>query len=287
MTITIVGIGLIGGSMAINLKESGFADHIIGVDKSVENIDKALRRRLIDEGRDDSMTLEESLRDAVAKSDVIVMSIPVNALLEVLPQVLDQVDRQVVLDVGSTKVRLLEKIKTHPKRAQFVATHPMAGTEFSGPEAALPNLFQGKVTVLCDVEDSAMEAKIKVEELYRALRMNILYMNADDHDVHTAYVSHISHISSFALALTVLEKEKNEDRIFALASGGFSSTVRLAKSSPEMWVPIFEQNRDNVMDVLDEHINSLAKFRSLLIKKDYKKIHELIQQSNEIKRILK
>jgi len=279
MTITIVGIGLIGGSMAINLKENGFAKHIIGVDKSSENIDKALRRRLIDEGMD--------LVEAIKKSQIIILSVPVNALLELLPKVLDQVTDQIVLDVGSTKEHLLNAIKNHPNRKQFVATHPMAGTEFSGPEAAVPNLFSGKCTVLCDIEDSASGAKVIVEELYHSLGMSIVYLNAKDHDVHSAYISHISHISSFALALTVLEKERDEDRIFELASGGFGSTVRLAKSSADMWVPIFEQNRDNVMDVLDEHINSLAKFRSLLIKKDFKKIYELIERSNEIRRILK
>lgn len=279
MVISIIGIGLIGGSMAISLKENGFAKKIIGVDKSQDNLDKAIRRRLIDE--------EASLEQAIAQSDIIIVSTPVNVMINLIPLILDQVDQQVVMDVGSTKKALLHKIKNHPKRANFVGTHPMAGTEFSGPEAAVPDLFTGKCTVLCDIEESSKAAKELVIKLYQSMQMGLVYLNAKDHDVHTAYVSHISHISSFALALTVLEKEKDEDRIFELASGGFSSTVRLAKSSPDMWIPIFEQNRDNVLDVLDEHINTLSKFRSFLIKNKFEDFYSLIEEANQIKRILK
>ncbi len=264
--------------MGITLKESGFANHIIGVDRNTENLDKALRRRLIDEAA--------PLDEAIARSEVIILAIPVNAIEELLPRVLDQVTSQVIVDVGSTKWSILEKVRNHPQRKQFVATHPMAGTEFSGPEAAVPDLFKGNCCVFCDVEASNPDAVALVKWLYEAMEMNIVYLDGFEHDVHTAYVSHISHISSFALALTVLKKEENEKRIFELASGGFSSTVRLAKSSPQMWVPIFEHNRDNVLDVLDEHINTLAQFRSLLIKKDFKKFHQLIEQSNQIKKIL-
>lgn len=278
MTVTIIGIGLIGGSMGITLKESGFADHIIGVDQNPDNLDKALRRRLIDEAA--------SLEEAIAQSEIVVLAIPVNAIQELLPKVLDQVKNQVVVDVGSTKNTILEKVSNHPQRSQYVATHPMAGTEFSGPEAAIPNLFDHKVCVFCDVHDSAPEAVELARKVYEAMKMNIIYLNGPAHDIHSAYVSHMSHISSFALALTVLKKEEDENRIFEMASGGFSSTVRLAKSSPDMWVPIFEQNRDNVLDVLDEHINTLAKFRSLLIKKDFKTFYQLIEQSNQIKKIL-
>ena len=279
MDITIIGIGLIGGSLAISLKENGFAKKIIGVDINPDNIDKAYRRRLIDE----DMELDE----AISNSDIIILSVPVDVMKNMLPRILDQVTEQVVMDVGSTKVNLLEAIKDHPNRKQFVATHPMAGTEYSGPEAAVPNLFDHKCTVICDVEDSSVEAFEKVKALYDSIPMSLLHLDAKSHDVHTAYVSHISHISSFALALTVLKKEKDENRIFALASGGFGSTVRLAKSSPDMWIPIFKQNRDNVLDVLDEHINQLANFRSLLIKKDFDRFYELIKESNEISKILK
>ncbi|MEL6865887.1 MAG: prephenate dehydrogenase [Bacteroidota bacterium] len=279
MIITIVGIGLIGGSMAISLKESGFASEIIGVDRSQDNLDKAIRRRLIDR--------DASLEEAVAASDIIIIATPVNAIIHLLPQILDLVDNQLVIDVGSTKEAIIEAVKGHPKRSCFVPSHPMAGTEYSGPEAAIPNLFDYKCSVICDPEHSAKDKLLLTQQLYEAMKMKLIYLDAVAHDVHTAYVSHISHISSFALALTVLEKEKNEKRIFELASAGFSSTVRLAKSSPEMWVPIFKQNRDNVLDVLDEHINSLARFRSLLIKKDFEGFHQMIAQSNSIRKILK
>lgn len=278
MIITIVGVGLIGGSMAISLKENGFASKIIGVDQSQDNLDKAIRRRLIDE----DMNLEE----AVKLSDIVIISIPVNAMLILLPKVLDLVDNQIVMDVGSTKFELMESVKSHPKRSRYIGTHPMAGTEHSGPEAAIPNLFLHKTTVICDAEHSDQEAVETIEKMYASMKMNIINMDSTSHDIHTAYISHISHISSFALALTVLEKEKNEKAILDLASSGFSSTVRLAKSSAKMWVPVFQQNRDNVLDVLDEHINSLSKFRTFLIKKDFEKIHDLIIQSNDIKRIL-
>jgi prephenate dehydrogenase len=279
LTIAIVGIGLIGGSLAISLRENGFAHRVIGVDASRENLEKALQRRLIDEGME--------LNDAILHSDLIVLSTPVDAMLHLLPNILDKVDHQVVMDVGSTKVKLLNTVKHHPRRENFVATHPMAGTEHSGPEAAISRLFEGKCTVLCETERSRPEALRLVSRLYESIQMRMVYLDAEAHDLHTAYVSHISHISSFALALTVLAKEEDENRIFELASGGFDSSVRLAKSSPDMWTPIFRQNRDNVLDVLDEHINQLARFRSLLIKHDFNTIRELIREANQIKRILK
>ncbi len=278
MIITIIGIGLIGGSLAITLKENGFAHTIIGVDMNEESLHKALRRKIIDEAL--------PLAQAIEKSRLIILAVPVDALLVLIPRVLDIITHQIVIDVGSTKVTIMERIKHHPKRRHFVATHPMAGTEFSGIEAAIPNLFDEKYTVICDVEDSAPAAVAIVEQLYQSIPMKIIYLNAKDHDVHTAYVSHISHISSFALALTVLEKEKDEERIFELASTGFSSTVRLAKSAPDTWIPIFRQNRDNLLDVLDEHINTLSQFRSLLIKRDFDKIRKLMEEANHIKRIL-
>ncbi|MEZ4985155.1 MAG: prephenate dehydrogenase [Saprospiraceae bacterium] len=278
MVVTIVGVGLIGGSLAITLKENGFASHIIGVDAKQENLDKAMRRRLIDE--------DAPLDEAISRSDVIVVATPVDVMLHLLPRILDQVDQQVVMDTGSTKMQLLASIASHPKRGRLVASHPMAGTEYSGPEAAIPHLYDGKCTVLCDMESSDIDALEIVKKLYESIPMRLVYLSAKDHDLHTAYVSHISHISSFALALTVLEKERDENRIFQLASGGFSSTVRLAKSSPDMWVPIFRQNRDNVLDVLDEHIQQLARFRSLLIKQDFETFYQKIVDANQIRKII-
>lgn len=278
MTVSIIGTGHIGGSMAISLKENGFADHVIGVDASGNSLDKALRRRIIDEAC--------GMDEGVAKADLVIVATPVDVAMELLPQILPKVKKQVVMDVGSTKQRLLDLVDSLPNRPQFVATHPMAGTENSGIEAAIPRLFEGKYTVICEAEKSSSEAVSLVEKMYHSLNMKIARLNGQEHDVHTAYVSHISHISSFALALTVLEKERDEQAIFELASSGFASTVRLAKSSPEMWTPIFRQNRDNVLDVLDEHISVLSRFRSLLIKKDFEALHQLMVEANSIRKIL-
>lgn len=280
MVVTVIGIGLIGGSLAITLKENGFASKIIGVDASQTNLDKAIRRRLIDEDRD--------LTAGIEAADLIVLAVPVDALRELLPRVLDQLSpEQVLIDVGSTKEALLTSLVNHPRRARFVATHPMAGTEFSGPEAAQPGLFDGKTCVIVDQQDSAPDALELVRRMYESIPVRLTYLNRHDHDVHCAYVSHISHVASFALALTVLEKERDEQRIFDLASSGFDSTVRLAKSSAEMWTPIFRQNRDNVLDVLDEHIEQLSRFRSLLIKRDFAGFNERILKANQIRKILR
>lgn len=278
MKICIVGIGHIGGSMAIDLNERGFASHVIGVDTNRQSLDKALHRNIIDEA--------SSLDEGIAKSELIILATPVDALLGLLPAVLDRVHSQVVMDTGSTKGLLLKSVEGHPKRSRLVATHPMAGTEYAGIDAAIPHLFDGKYCVICDGEKSDADALGMVQKLYETLGMKLTHLDAPAHDLHCAYVSHISHISSFALALTVLEKEKDERQIFQLASSGFASTVRLAKSSPDMWTPIFRQNRDCVLDVLDEHITVLSRFRSLLIKQDYEQLYQLIRRANDIKQML-
>jgi prephenate dehydrogenase len=218
---------------------------------------------------------------------LIILATPVNSLLKLATAILDKVTNQVVMDVGSTKTGVLESIRNHPRRGCFMATHPMWGTEYSGPEAAVKGAFVGKAVVVCNKEESNEEAIEVVETIYKSLGMHLVYMNAQDHDVHVAYVSHISHITSFALANTVLEKEREEEAIFELASGGFESTVRLAKSNPAMWVPIFKENRENVLDVLNEHISQLRKFKACLEKENYAYLQELIEDANKIKRIIK
>lgn len=279
MNIAIVGVGLIGGSIAITLKEKKIATRIIGVDKSEANLKKAVQLGLIDEG----MTLD----DAVKACGVIILTVPVDAILKMLPGLLDQVTDQVVIDMGSTKERILQAIANHPKRGRVVAAHPMAGTEYSGPEAAIPNLFAGKMMVYVDAMNSDEDAFETVDMIAEQLDMQTTFMSAHEHDVHTAYVSHISHITSFALALTVLEKERAQGRIFELAGSGFESTVRLAKSSPDMWTPIFMQNRENVLEVLQEHINQLQHVHDVLRDEDYEAFYKLIKKSNKIRRILK
>src|SRR5882672_8519054 len=253
-SITIVGVGLISGSFSLALKDKGLVNHVIGVSRTQASINKALELGLIDE----ALPLEQ----AVKKSDLIYVAIPVDVTVPVMRQVMDLVDeKQIVADAGSTKQVLCEALADHPMRRRFVATHPMWGTEYSGPEAAIKESFAGRTCVICEKEKSDPDALKTIEEVYRQLGMNLVYMDPVSHDVHAAYVSHISHITSFALANTVLEKEKEEEAIFELASAGFESTVRLAKSNPAMWVPIFMQNKVNVLDVLDEHIEQLLKFK--------------------------
>ena len=280
MVVTIVGVGLIGGSMALALKEKGFAEKIIGVGRNEASLQKAIELGIIDE----AMELEA----AVKQSDLIYIAIPVDATVPVVEKILGLInDKQIIVDAGSTKNALCSAVENHPMRKQLVATHPMWGTEYSGPEAAVRGAFAGRACVICEKEKSDAAAVLMVENIYKTLGMHIIYMDAFNHDTHAAYVSHISHITSFALANTVLEKEKEEDAIFEMAGGGFESTVRLAKSNPAMWGPIFMQNRENVLDVLNEHISQLRKFKASLEKENMEYLIELMENANKIKRILK
>lgn len=279
MKIGIIGTGLIGGSIALKLKEKNFTNFVYGIDQNEENLNKALELNIIDEKSD--------FESGIRKADLIIVAIPVDSAKKILPDILDLInENQVVMDVGSTKSGIVNAIKNHPKRKRFVAFHPMWGTENSGPQAATTESFTGKAAVICNSEESDKNALETVEQLIQNLEMHPIYMQADAHDVHTAYISHISHITSYALANTVLEKEREEDRIFQLASSGFSSTVRLAKSHPEMWVPIFRQNKENVLDVLNEHISQLRKFKSALEKENFDYLEELIVNANKIRGIL-
>jgi prephenate dehydrogenase len=279
MTVSIIGTGLIGGSMALALRQLNIATRLIGVDASEVHQKKALELGLVDEIMD--------LPQAIEAAKLVIVAIPVHAAEELVPTILDKVTDQVVMDVSSTKETILKAIEDHPRRGRFVATHPMWGTEYSGPEAAVRDAFSGKVTVISGKESTDSDAVEMVEELYRRLGMRLIYMDPVSHDLHAAYVSHISHITSFALANTVLEKEKEEDTIFAMASAGFESTVRLAKSNPAMWVQIFMQNRENILDVLNEHISQLRKFKSCLEKENEEYLEELIVNANKIRKILK
>ena len=278
-TISIVGLGLIGGSLAIQLNEKGLASRLIGVDASSDHAQKALELGLVDE----VMPLDQ----AVQQSDVVILAIPVDSLVKLLPGILDHVEKQVVIDLGSTKSLLLQTVADHPRRGRYVASHPMWGTEYSGPTAAVRGAFENKAVIICNAEGSDADAVEWTKKMFGKIGMHLLEMDAVAHDLHAAYVSHISHITSFALANTVLEKEKEDDAIFELASAGFESTVRLAKSNPSMWVPIFMQNRENILDVLNEHITQLRKFKSCLEKENWEYMGELIEGANKIRRILK
>ena len=279
-------MGLIGGSMAIDLKRRGFAKTVLGVESEPVNAAAAEKIGLVDR--------VVSLEDCVRLCDIVILAIPVGGAVKLLPRVLDMFSElgeegrgKIVIDVCSTKENLTRSVRYHPLRAQYVATHPMAGTEYSGPWAAMPGLYDGHACIICDSEESSHRAVRKIEELYDSLNMRTIYMNSSSHDVHTAYILHISHVTSFALALTVLDKEKDEKHIFDLASGGFSSTVRLAKSSPDMWTPILTQNRDNILRVMDTYIEKMNAFRDAVAESDEDKMRELITEANKIRRIIR
>ena len=282
-TVGIIGLGLIGGSMAIDLKRRGFASKVLGVENDPVCAEAAKTIGLVDE--------VVSYEECVEKADIVVVAVPVGTAVKLVGDILDKFQAtgadKIVIDVCSTKEQICQATHYHPCRKQFVSTHPMAGTEYSGPWAAMPGLFDGRACIFANSEESAPKAVKTIEELYGVLNMRPIYMDAAQHDVHTAYVSHISHVTSFALALTVLDKEKDEKHIFDLASGGFSSTVRLAKSNADMWVPILTQNRDNVLHVMDTYIDKMKAFREAVANYDEDRVRSLIEEANRIKKIIR
>ena len=281
MTIAIIGLGHIGGSLAWSLKENGFAERVVGFDKNEAHGERAVALGLVHEKG-------TSFLETIGQADLILLATPVDVAVGLLPKILSQLaDNQFVIDMGSTKLAICEAVAEHPRRAQFLAAHPMSGTEYSGPESAVLYQFDGKVMVFCEAERSDLRLVELASRLCKSLRMRVVRMDAAAHDVHVAYVSHISHVASFALARTVLEKEKDEKSIFDLASSGFASTVRLAKSNPEMWLPIFKQNRLNVLDVLDEFLISVKKMRDALADEDFQLFEEMMREAEQIRRILK
>lgn len=279
MVINIIGVGLLGGSFALALREKYPNIHLVGVDRSTVNQKIALAKGIVDE----ILPLEEALQQA----ELNVLATPVDSIGRLLPQLLDQIpEGRTVMDLGSTKEAICAAVDAHPKRAQFVAVHPMAGTENSGPGAAFQELLPGKNVIICDAKKSHPDSLGLVEAFLRDVGMKIHYMTPAEHDLHLAYVSHLSHISSFALGMTVLVKEKDEKAIFDMASTGFSSTVRLAKSSPNMWAPIFDQNRDNVSKALGDYIDLLKRFKKAIDNQDLNQTHEFMTKANDIGRIL-
>ncbi|MGB5500411.1 MAG: prephenate dehydrogenase [Maribacter sp.] len=279
MNVFIIGIGLIGGSMAKDIKRLYPNSKIYGVDTNASHLEEALALDLID---------VKSSYDELNLANMVIVGIPVDVMVTELPKILDEVDDDcVVMDAGSTKAILCKSLENHPKRRNFLACHPIAGTEFSGPSAAIDGLYQAKTNIICEVEKTAFKLQEKALDLFQQMGMRIRYMNPEAHDKHIAYVSHLSHISSFMLGKTVIEKEKNERDIFDMAGSGFESTVRLAKSSPAMWTPIFEQNKENVVETLEEYIQNLEDFKQMLLKDDYKGIYSEMNNTNKIKEILK
>jgi prephenate dehydrogenase len=274
-----IGVGLIGGSLAIDIKKNNPEVIIHGISRKDSTLDKALELGLID---------KKSTLDDLSNADLVIVSIPVDATVKLLPTILDKIsDTGLVVDAGSTKVDICKVVENHPKRRNFLAMHPIAGTEHSGPTAAIEGLFVGKTNIVCEVEKTTFKLQEKALKLFTDIGMRIRYMNPEAHDKHIAYVSHLSHISAFMLGKTVIEKEKNERDIFDMAGSGFASTVRLAKSSPEMWTPIFKQNKTNVIETLEEYINNLTQFKELMQADDFDAINTEMQNTNHIKDILK
>jgi prephenate dehydrogenase len=280
MTVAVIGIGLIGGSLMLDLRKRKFADKIIGVDTSLQHQNIALLCGLIDEA--------DTLENAIDRSDLIVLCTPVNTNCSMLPGILDRISgtSKIVTDMGSTKAGIAAISKNHPGRGRYVAAHPLAGTEYSGPLAAIGKLFDYKAAIICDKELSDMDALDLVENMLKVLNMRIVYMNSAIHDIHVAYVSHISHITSFSLALSVLEKEQVEENILTLASGGFESTVRLAKSNSETWAPIFTENSEYILEAIDTYIEKKNIFREMIAGKNTSGLKSLMEEANKIRKIL-
>lgn len=278
MNIHVIGIGLIGGSMVLDIKELYPNATIYGIDNNEAHLQEAIALGVIDKA---------STFDDLGTADFVIVSVPVDVALTVLPKVLDVIgENTIVFEVGSTKKPICEAVADHPKRRNFIATHPIAGTEFSGPSAAIKGLFKGKTNIICEVEKTTFKLQEKALQLFTAIGMRIRYMDPTSHDKHIAYVSHLSHISSFMLGKTVINKEKDEQDIFDMAGSGFESTVRLAKSSPAMWTPIFKQNKKQVIETLEEYISNLTQFKDLLVADDYSAIYEEMESVNKIKEIL-
>jgi prephenate dehydrogenase len=279
MKATIIGLGLIGGSMALDIQKLYENVTIIGIDSNEDHLNEALSLGLIHQ--------KGNLNDDL-DGDFVILAVPVDVALVLLPKILDVVSKNtLILDVGSTKHPICECVANHSNRSNFLATHPIAGTEFSGPKAAVENLFKGKTMIVCEIEKTSYKKQEKALELFRNLKMRIRYMEPKSHDKHIAYVSHLSHISSFMLGKTVIEKEKDEKDIFDMAGSGFESTVRLAKSSPSMWTPIFKQNKKQIIKSLEEYIANLSSFKSFLESDDYEAIFNEMKNTNRIKEILK
>lgn len=274
----VIGVGLIGGSFAIDIKSLYPSCNVYGIDSNSNHIKEALELGVIDS--------EATIQD-LENAEVVIVAIPVDATLKVLPEVLDHIsDETIVFDAGSTKEDICLQVKDHKRRRNYLAAHPIAGTEFSGPKAAIKGLYKDKTNIICEVEDTAFKLQEKALGLFSELGMRIRYMNPKAHDKHIAYVSHLSHISSFMLGKTVIDKEKNERDIFDMAGSGFESTVRLAKSSPAMWTPIFEQNKTNVIETLDEYISNLTHFKTLMENEDFDAVYREMEDTNHIKQIL-
>ena len=274
----VIGVGLIGGSLCLDIKKIYPKVKIYGIDSSTDNLDLAIKLNLID---------YKSNFKELYKGDLIFIATPVDIANNIIIDVLDIINEKGLHARASAKYNICDKVTDHRNRRNYLASHPIAGTEFSGPESAFSGLFNDKTIILCDTEKTDQKLLKTAEDIFNSINMNIRYMDSLSHDKHIAYVSHLSHISSFMLGKTVMDKEKNENNIFDLAGSGFESTVRLAKSSPDMWTPIFKLNKDNIVESLDEYIMNLKNFKSLIQNDDFTQLKNQMKKTNYIKNILK
>ena len=276
--IYMIGIGLIGGSFAIDIKKHHPEVIIHGIDINETHLNEAKELGVIQ---------EKAVLEDIKNADLVIVSIPVDATVKLMPSILDKVSENgLVVDAGSTKEAICKAVEHHPKRRNFLACHPIAGTEKSGPTAAISGLYIGKTNIICEVEKTTFKLQEKALKLFTDIGMRIRYMDPVSHDKHIAYVSHLSHISAFMLGKTVINKERNERDIFDMAGSGFESTVRLAKSSPAMWTPIFKQNKENILETLEEYINNLQHFKELMQQDNFSEIFNEMENTNYIKQIL-
>jgi len=279
MKVGIVGLGLIGGSIGLKLKD--LYDNIIiyGYDIDDDSVSYCLKNKIIDVKFDEEF---------ISELDFLFLAIPVESIKKQLSDYLNKTsNKTLIIDLGSTKFQICNSVENNQNRKNYLAAHPIAGTEFSGPNSAKKDLFNDKVMILCDTEKTDPNLLLDAKKIIKSLGMSIKTMNSKEHDKHIAYVSHLSHISSFMLGKTVMDKEDDEHAIYNMAGSGFESTVRLAKSSPEMWSSIFVENKKNIIESLDEYISNINNFKKLIELSDQKTLNDEMRRINGIKKILK
>lgn len=276
MNIGIIGLGLMGGSFAKAVKKYGIAKNVFGYARSEKSKKEILELNLVDELLD-IKTLKE-------KSDLIVLAIPVDNIIAVLPDLLDVSEDTTIMDLGSTKEFIVKNIPSEI-RENFVAAHPMCGSEKFGPKAAMDNLYEGKTVVLCDLEDNTQLHKYRAIRVFQEIGMRLVFMNSKDHDVHACYMSHLPHAISYSLANTVMGHEDPKS-IIALAAGGFKDMSRIAKSSPDMWTDIFRQNKDNLLDSIDLFEEHMKKVREMVEEENYDELKQWMEKANTLHEIL-
>jgi prephenate dehydrogenase len=276
LNIGIIGLGLMGGSLAKAVKRYGIAKKVYGFTNSEKNKKDILELNLVDELVD-----LETLKKV---SDVIILAIPVDAIINMFPNFLEISKNTTIIDMGSTKEYIVKNI---PKdiRKNFIAAHPMTGTEKSGPKAAIDDLYEGKTVVLCDLEDNENLHVNKAFKIFQAIGMRIVVMDSAQHDIHACFMSHLPHVISFSLANTVMNHEDPKS-IIALAAGGFKDMSRIAKSSPRMWSDIFKQNRKNLLASIDLFESQLQNARKMLEEENYELLEEWMKKANTLHEIL-